>query len=184
LKKNNIIIKENIILNDVLLFYKNLTLKVFLNFCKLNLYKLLFIFKYRSAKDVDRLLFEIFLCKLSSKKKNILYVGLHPRSFVYQKVFLFDFIDYDNTYLLNSNSHRFFCKDISDHHKEYDIVILSGILNYGTNSDKFMRILEKKNFKSFIIHDWIKNLNNHKWIDNKSVKIHILNKTFWYKFEL
>ena len=106
----------------------------------LNILKLLYIFKYRSAKDIDRILFELLLCKLSTEKKSILYVGLHPRSYVYQKVFMFDFIDYDKTYLLNKNPDRFFCKDILDHQKEYDIVILSGILNYGTNSDKFFNI--------------------------------------------
>ena len=143
---------------------------------------MLYIYKYRSARDLDRLLFEYQLSILSTQNKRILYVGMHSRSYIYQKVFPFNFIDFDNTYLLKEDNIRFFCNDILEHNLEYDIVILSGILSYGTNIKKFIQILEKNNFKNYIIHDWIKNLDSHIWLNDKSIKLYKLKNTFWYKY--
>ena len=111
-----------------------------------------------------------------------MYVGVHSRSYVYQKVFSFDFVDYDNTYLLKVDNKRFFCIDILEHNLKYDIVVLSGILSYGTNVEKFAQILQKENFKEYIIHDWKKNINNHVWLNNNSVNLYNLKNTFWYKY--
>jgi hypothetical protein len=158
-----------------------LFIKTLLVFLKLNFYKLLIFRKYKSAKDIDRLLFEYILCRFSLIKKNILYVGVHERSYVYQLCLPFSFIDISDRYLLPKPSENIYCNDLIDHQENYDLVILSGILNYGSPKSKFVSILKKENFKTFIIHDWKKNISEHDWI-RKDANVNFLPNTFWYAY--
>ena len=154
-------------------------------FIKLSLLKILiFLTKgIRSAKDYDRMIFEWEMCKLGISNKKILYVGVHGRSYVYQWCFPFDFCDISDEYLRrqkSSQKKKFLVKDCADVDEYYDLVILSGILDYGTGVDGFLSILAKDNFKSFLVQDWYKNHELHTWAKHlKTVKI---NKTFYYYF--
>ena len=126
-------------------------------FFKLNLIKVLIFPLFRSAKDLDRLRFEFHLSRVAQdKSKKILYVGIHERSFVYQLAFPFFFCDIDTNFLINTKKVRFgLCQDLEE---DFDLVILSGVLNYGSDSEGFQRILQHGRFKKFLILDLPLNL--------------------------
>ena len=148
-------------------------------FFKLNFLKILIIPKVRSAKDYDRLAFEYQLCKLATdKKKKVLYVGIHERSFVYQLVFPFTFCDIDTSFLIHTDMKR--TEPCQNDQEIYDLGVLSGVFGYGTDSSGFKSIIDKNNFKSFLILDWIKNLDLHKGYVSKSLGIKKLKRSFYY----
>lgn len=146
----------------------------------LNIMKVIFANKYKSAWDYDRLCFEFHLCTLSSTSR-ILFVGVHERSWVYQQVFKFDFCDTEDTYL--KSGPRFLNQNCILLEKKYDLVVLSGVLHYGSDNEVFCQILNKVNFKSFLILDWIDNINSHHWI-RKSTQVHFLKRTFYYYIDI
>ena len=157
---------------------RNLLLKI-ISFASLHILKVYYFKLYRSAWDYDRLKFEWHLCGLSSIN-SVLFVGVHERSFVYQKAFTFDFCDVDPTYLL-ADSERFICKNCLDIEKEYDLVILSGVLNYGTDAFFFKEILNKKNFKAYLILDWLMSIKEHIWLSDDAYYSK-LKRTFFYYY--
>jgi len=155
-------------------------LKTLLIYLRLNFRKLALYSSIRSAKDYDRMRFEFELSKVASKNNyRILYVGIHERSFVYQLTFPFIFIDISNEYLLTSKK-NVYVKNCLDIEEDFDLVILSGIYNYGTNSEGFKKILRKRNFKNFLILDWIKNYSYHKSFFTENSKIKKLKRSFFY----
>lgn len=152
-------------------------------FIKLSLLKILiFLTKgIRSAKDVDRFLFELQMCKFGYTDKKILYVGVHERSYVYQWCFPFDFCDVSDEFLRRQkpfHQQKFIVGDCANIDENYDLVILSGILEYGTNIDEFDAIIRKDNFKSFLVHDWKKNVELHAWA--RLDDIIEIKETFYY----
>ena len=151
-------------------------------FLKLNLAKLVIYPRFRSAKDIDRLRFEWELCRLATAKLKILFVGVHERSFVYELVLPFSFIDVNDDYLVKVKSD--ICHDSCINVTEdFDVLILAGVLNYGTDGELFAEILSKNNFKNFLIQDWKKNREFHDpWI-TKDTRIVNLNLLFYYYFK-
>ena len=151
-------------------------------FFRLNLLKLLIFPLYRSAKDLDRLRFEFHLCLVAQEKnKKILYVGIHERSFVYQLVFPFTFCDMARDFLINTERMRFGpCQNLEE---EFDLVVLSGVFNYGSNNEEFERILQHRKFKEFLILDWKKNINFHLSLTGKNLQIRNLDRSFYYYYE-
>lgn len=160
-------------------------MKLFLSiiyFFKLNLLKILIYPNYRSAKDLDRLRFEWELCRISASNENIMFVGVHERSFVYELVFPFTFVDISDAYLIKAKSNVIHssCIDIME---DFNLVILAGVLNYGSDENVFKEILAKSNFKQFLIQDWKANIKFHSnWINSKS-KLVNLNRLFYYYLE-
>lgn len=153
---------------------------IFLYF-RLNFKKIALLPSIRSAKDYDRMRFEYELCKISTNVNyKVLYVGIHNRSFVYQYIFPFTFIDISDEFLLKDKKNIFVkdCKDISE---DYDLVVLSGVFNYGTDLKAFKKILNKDNFKNFLVLDWIKNYSYHKeFFSNETRPIHLKRSFFYY----
>ena len=149
-------------------------------FLLLNLTKVIFARKYKSAWDYDRLCFELHLCTLS-RTSRILFVGVHERSWVYQHVFKFDFCDYSNQYLLKGD--RYICKNCLEINEEYDLVILSGVFEYGSDASLFKTILKMKNFRKFLVLDWHSNIERHTWISETNI-FKKLNRTFYYYFQI
>lgn len=151
-------------------------------FLRLNLLKLLIFPLYTSAKDFDRLRFEFHLCLVAQdKNKKILYVGIHERSFVYQLAFPFVFCDMDADFLINSERMRFGpCQDLEE---DFDLVVLSGVFNYGSDSEEFQRILQHRKFKEFLILDWKKNIPFHLSIAGKELEMRNLDRSFYYYYE-
>lgn len=162
--------------NNIL--YKNIFLQT-LTYLRLNLLKVYKCMTFRSAWDYDRLKFEWHMCGLS-RSNSILFVGVHERSFVYQLAFNFDFCDIEATYLLADNK-RVFCENCIDLEKEYDLVILSGVLNYGTDASFFRKILTKKNFKAYLILDWLKSMKEHIWL-SQGAHFKKMRHTFYYYY--
>lgn len=160
-------------------------IKLFLiiwTFLRLNLLKVLIFPLYTAAKDLDRLRFEFHLCRVAQdRSKKILYVGIHERSFVYQLVFPFVFCDMDRDFLINTERVRFgACQDLDE---DFDLVVLSGVFNYGSNSEEFQRILQHKKFKKYLILDWKKNIPFHRSITDEKVEIQNLGRSFYYYYQ-
>jgi len=151
-------------------------------FFKLNLAKLVIYPRFRSAKDSDRLKFEWELCRLAVTNQKVLFVGVHERSFVYELVLPFSFIDITDDYLVKAKSDIYHdsCVNVNE---DYDILILAGVLNYGTDIDLFKQILSKTNFKKFLIQDWKKNRESHALWINTETRIVNLNLLFYYYFD-
>ena len=151
-------------------------------FLRLNLLKILIYPLFTAAKDLDRLRFEFHLCRVAQdKSKKILYVGIHERSFVYQLAFPFVFCDIDADFLINTERVRFgACQDLDE---DFDLVILSGVFNYGSNIEDFKRILEHGRFKKYLILDWQKNIPFHRSISDENITIHYLGRSFYYYYE-
>ena len=151
-------------------------------FLRLNLLKILIYPLFTAAKDLDRLRFEFHLCRVAQdKSKKILYVGIHERSFVYQLAFPFVFCDIDADFLINTERVRFgACQDLDE---DFDLVILSGVFNYGSNIEDFKRILEHGRFKKYLILDWQKNIPFHRSISDENITIQYLGRSFYYYYE-
>lgn len=152
------------------------------SFFKLNIIKALIFPIFRSAKDADRLRFELHLCGVAQDvDKRVLFVGVHERSFVYQLVFPFYFCDIDNSFLINTSKVRNGpCQNLDE---DFDLVILAGVFNYGTNSEEFLKIIQCGGFKRFLILDWKKNMAFHQSISGKGTHFHELGNVFYYYYE-
>ena len=123
--------------------------------------------------------FEYELSKVAAKKLKVLYVGIHERSYVYQFSFPFTFIDISDKYLVR-NSSKIKVQNCIQIQEEYELVILSGVHNYGTDSDGFNQILTKENFKRFLILDWKEHHSYHKKFFDKNSKEKFLKRSFFY----
>lgn len=157
-------------------------IKSIILFFKLNLAKLVIYPRFRSAKDIDRLRFEWELCRLAATKQKVLFVGVHERSFVYELVLPFSFIDISDDYLVKVKPDicHDSCVNVTE---DFDVLILAGVLNYGTDGQLFKEILSKTNFKNFLIQDWKKNRQFHSpWI-TKDTHVVNLSLLFYYYFE-
>ena len=155
--------------------------RALLLYFKLNLTKLLIHPQFRSAKDADRLRFEWELCKVASGGKKVLFVGLHERSFVYQLILPFIFIDISDDYLVKAKENVLHgaCEDITD---EFDLVILAGVLDFGTEGMEFLELLEKANFKNILIQDRKDNIGFHtEMLKSSSYSALLKNVFFYYK---
>ena len=69
------------------------------------------------------------------------------------------------------------CIDVAE---DFNLVILAGVLNYGTDGDVFKEILAKSNFKRFMIQDWIDNREFHSGWSNSMSEIVNLSRLFYY----
>ena len=150
-----------------------------LYFFKLNFLKILIYPRFRSAKDTDRLRFEWELCRIAASNGNTMFVGVHERSFVYELVFPFTFVDISDAYLVKAKSNVIHgsCIDVAE---DFNLVILAGVLNYGTDGDVFKEILAKSNFKRFMIQDWKDNREFHSGWSNSMSEIVNLSRLFYY----
>ena len=128
-------------------------------FIRLQFLKLLARPAIRSAFDRDRLVSEWHLCRLPNSDET-LYVGVHDRSFIYQLIFRFDFLDISDDYLIR------FLENVSvgnvvDIQKSYKYCVLSGVLGYGTDSLQMKSLLGRSVLGKKFIIDWRKNVGLH-----------------------